>query len=435
MALSGRFALLLAVGAIPVVLLGATPGRAALALTGWLIVCLGAAGIDLARAASPRALGIQRQLPARVRLGDEIQTEVTVTNAGSRLLRGALRDGWEPTAGAPATRAPLELAPGARTRIRIPLTPRRRGVRRSEHITVRSFGPLGLAARQATLSVPARIRVLPAFRSRRHLPSRLRRLRDLDGSASVMLRGEGTEFDSLRSYVDGDDARSIDWRATARRRELVVRTWRPERDRRIVIVIDTSRTSAARIGDETRLDAALETALLLSALASRAGDRVSVLAFDRRIRGRLAGGSGPGILARLVDTLAELQPALIEMDWDSVPGQVRSLTSTRSLVVLVTALESPGASAGLLEVLPALTRNHTVLVASVADPSIPARVRARHDRESVYQAAAAERSLLETSRLSAAVHRLGAEVVSAGPGELPPALADRYLALKAAGRL
>ena len=64
----------------------------------------------------------------------------------------------------------------------------------------------------------------------------------------VLIRGQGTEFDSLREYVVGDDVRSIDWRATARRADVVVRTWRPERDRRVVIVLDTGRTSAGRVG-------------------------------------------------------------------------------------------------------------------------------------------------------------------------------------------
>ena len=113
-----------------------------------------------------------------------------------------------------------------------------------------------------------------------------------------MIRGQGTEFDSLREYVRGDDVRSIDWRATrahgAIRPSLVVRTWRPERDRRVVIVIDTGRTSAARIADEPRIDTAFEAALLLAALATRAGDRVDLVVFDRRVRGRVQGASGRG---------------------------------------------------------------------------------------------------------------------------------------------
>ena len=133
----------------------------------------------------------------------------------------------------------------------------------------------------------ARYGSLPPFASRKHLPSRLATLRQLDGRSAVRIRGQGTEFDSLRDYVEGDDVRSIDWRATARRQHVVVRTWQPERDRRVVLVLDTSRTSAGRVEDMPRLDSAMDAALLLAALASRAGDRVDLIAGDRWVRARV----------------------------------------------------------------------------------------------------------------------------------------------------
>ena len=141
------------------------------------------------------------------------------------------------------------------------------------------------------------MRSLPPFESRKHLPSRLARLRDLDGRAAVRVRGQGTEFDSLREYVRGDDVRSIDWRASARNRNVVVRTWQPERDRRVVLVLDTSRTSAGRVGDVPRLDSAMDAALLLAALAARAGDRIDFVAGDRRVRSRLRSAGARDVAA------------------------------------------------------------------------------------------------------------------------------------------
>lgn len=140
--------------------------------------------------------------------------------------------------------------------------------------------------------------MLPPFTSRKHLPSRLARLRELDGRTSVLTRGEGTEFDSLRAYVPGDDTRSIDWRATARQSAVAVRTWRPERDRHILVVLDTGRTSAGRVGDVPRLDAAMDATLLLTALATRAGDRVNLLAYDRRVRAQIQGRTARGTCCR-----------------------------------------------------------------------------------------------------------------------------------------
>ncbi|HTL41207.1 MAG TPA: DUF58 domain-containing protein [Pseudolysinimonas sp.] len=437
MAVSGWFVALLLAGSAAVVVLGGWPGLAI-----WLAVVVGVAGIDLVVAGSPRKLTFTRELAARVRLGESVPAVLHVTNGGRRTVRGVLRDAWQPSAGARPARRTVRVPAGERRSFTTTLTPTRRGERRSAHVTVRSFGPLRIAARQATIVVPGAVRVLPPFHSRRHLPSRLARLRELDGRTSVMVRGQGTEFDSLREYVRGDDVRSLDWRASARRRDpatgdmqLVVRTWRPERDRRVVLVIDSGRTSAARIGDEPRIDTAFEASLLLAALASHAGDRVDLLIWDRRVRGRVQGATGADLLSRMVDTMAPVEPELIEPDWSLVPGLVRQVTAQRALVVLLTSIDTPGASRSMLAMLPELTRRHTVVVASAADPDVLDATRQRADRDEVYLAAAAERALLDATRVAAAIRQSGAEVVSAAPTELPPALADRYLALKATGRL
>jgi uncharacterized protein (DUF58 family) len=437
MALTGRFVALLALGAVPIVLLGQQ-----WVLVAWVALLVALTALDLALAASPRAVRVSRDLPARLRLGQTVRAELLLTNTGSRTIRGLVRDAWQPSAGAAQTRSRLVLPAGERRVVATALTPFRRGERQSSAVTIRAFGPLGLAARQATIVAPGAIRVLPPFNARKHLPSRLARLRELDGRTSVQIRGQGTEFDSLREYVRGDDVRSIDWRATARRTDpvqggpsLVVRTWRPERDRRVVIIIDSGRTSAARIDREPRIDTAFESALLLAALATRAGDRVDAVIFDQRVRGRVQGASGAELLSRLVDTMALIEPDLIATDWSAVPALVRSVTSQHSLVVLATSIDSPGASRGLLAVLPSLTRKHTVIVTSVTDPAVFESSARRNNRTQIYHAAAAERSLLDITRVSRAIRQLGAEVVTGSPAELPPALADRYIALKAAGRL
>jgi uncharacterized protein (DUF58 family) len=436
MVISGRLVALLALGVVPIVVSGSP-----LWLGPWLLLVAVLTTIDLALAGSPRRVRLVREVPPRVRLGDTATATLVIENTGGRAIRGIVRDAWQPSAGANPTRTPVDIPAGERRLIRTGLTPTRRGERRAAHVTIRSYGPLHLAARQATHRTPGAIRVLPRFESRKHLPSRLARLRELDGRTSVMIRGQGTEFDSLRDYVRGDDVRSIDWRATARRRDaqggqkLMVRTWRPERDRRVVIVIDSGRTSAARIAGEPRLDTAFESALLLGALATRAGDRVDLVIFDRRIRGRVQGASGAELLSRMVESMATVEPELLEPDWAAVPGLVRSVTSQHALVVLATTIDAPGASRGLLAALPQLTRHHTVVVSSVTDPDVLAATLERGSREEVYRAAAAERALLDRERVAAAIRRVGGEVVTGSPPELPPALADRYIALKAAGRL
>ncbi|MET9422781.1 DUF58 domain-containing protein [Streptomyces sp. NPDC006540] len=436
MALTGRTALLAALGSLPVGILapswtGMLAVNAPLSLA---ILC------DYALAAPVRTLRFTRSGDTSVRLGDVATVDLMVTNPSGRRLRADVRDAWPPSSWLPgaeqsASRHKVTVPAGERRRLTTVLRPTRRGDRRPERITVRSYGPLGLAARQGHHKVPWTVRVLPPFTSRKHLPSRLARLRELDGRTSVLIRGQGTEFDSLRDYVPGDDTRSIDWRATARRTTVAVRTWRPERDRHILIVLDTGRTSAGRVGDVPRLDAAMDAALLLGALASRAGDRVGLLAYDRRIRAQVVGRSAGDVLPAMVNAFAPLEPELVETDARGLSAAALTNAPRRSLIVLLTSLDAAPVEEGLLPVLPQLTQRHTVLVASVADPHIERMKATRGSVEGVYDAAAATQAQSQRNRAAEQLQRHGVTVVDATPEKIAPALADAYLALKAAGRL
>ena len=435
MFVTGRLAVALAVGVVPLVLAGLAGYPAYPVLGAWIGLCALLVAVDVALAASPRAVTVSRRVPTRARLGEQVPVSVAVHNHGSRTLDAVLRDAWQPTAGAPAARQAIRIAPGERGRVTIPLLPRRRGELVSEFVMIRSRGPLGVAGRQVRHSVRGAIRVLPAFSSRKHLPSRLARLRELDGNTSIQVRGQGTEFDSLREYVRGDDVRSIDWRATARAGTTMLRTWRPERDRHVVIIIDTGRTSAARVGDGTRVDASLEAALLLAALASRAGDHVHLLMYDRVVRGRVTGVDGAALLPAMTDAMAPVHGRLVDTDWNGAFAAVRTLTTRPSLIVVLTAQDAAESARGFLGAFPNASRATTVLVGSVTDDGITALARQRGSREEVYLAAAAERTLRDAENVADAIRRAGGEAIAADPEELPPRIADRYLELKAAGRL
>ncbi|HET9138409.1 DUF58 domain-containing protein [Actinophytocola sp.] len=431
MALTGRAGLVALAGVLVVGLV--LPSWTGIFLMG-AVVLLGVL-VDLALAPRVRGLTFSRGGDTSVRLGRPATVTLTIGNPGRRPVRGRVRDAWPPSAGVAVDRHELAVPAGTRRTISTVLEPTRRGDRQAHRVTVRAVGPLGLAARQGSHVVPWTVRVLPAFDSRRHLPARLARLRELDGRQAVLVRGQGTEFDSLREYVVGDDVRSIDWRASARAADVMVRTWRPEQGRHIVLVLDTGRTSAGRVGDAPRLDALMDAAQLLAALASRAGDRVDLLAYDRRVRAAVQGASGGELLSALVNAMAVVEPELVESDARGMVAEVMRRARHRSLVVLLTGLDPAPLEQGLLPVLPLLTARHLLLIAGVTDPRVAELAHARGDAEAAYAAAAAERALTERRHVTTMLARHGVEVVDAVPDQLPPTLADRYLALKAAGRL
>ncbi|WP_131769648.1 DUF58 domain-containing protein, partial [Candidatus Protofrankia californiensis] len=276
MAITGRAAGF-ALAGVFAVLLSPVPGVTLVLVNTALVLAVVA---DVVLAGSVRTLAFTRSGPTRSRLGEPVPLVLAVTNTGRRRVRALVRDAWPPSSGAEPRVLRVTIPAGQRRFCEIVLHPTRRGERHPYRITVRSLGPLGLAGRQGRHHAPFQVRVLPAFTSRRQIPAAFARLQKIEGNVTLRIGGQGSEFDSLRDYVPGDDVRMIDWRASARRGTVAVRSFRPERDRRVICVLDTGRTSAGRIGDTPRLDHAMDAALLLTTVAARAGDRIGLLAHD-----------------------------------------------------------------------------------------------------------------------------------------------------------
>jgi uncharacterized protein (DUF58 family) len=433
MAVTGR-AGLIALALTLAVLVASAPGVVLVVVDGALLLAVLA---DVLLAPSPGRLSIRRTLPPLGRVGEPVSAQLIVLNDGDRTVRARIRDAWAPSAGLTPATIDTRVPVGEQRTFAQQLVPTRRGDRTPVVVTVRAFGPLGLGARQRNVAVPGRIRVQPAFPSRKLLPEKLSRLRVIEGMVAARGPGRGTEFDSLREYVRGDDVRAIDWRASARRSgagtasALQVRQYRPERDRRLILALDTGRTSAARVGDVPRLDAALDAGLLLAAVAMRAGDRVDLVAADASPRAILQRST----LATLSQAMTGLEPALLEADAAALVGQLLRLAQRRCLMVLFTDLTAATVEEGLLPALEPLLRRHEVLVAAVADPLVAQLSLGRGNAEAVYAASSAERATAERRRLALLLRRRGVEVVDVPPAHFAGAVTDRYLALKAAGLL
>lgn len=430
MVLSWRFLVLTVLVGLPVAAIGTW--QAFLIGVGVLIVI----GIgDFLLTPTTRKIQARRTAGPRIRLGATTSATLTLSNTAKRTMRLKVRDAWAPTAGAEHNRFAATLKPAATHERVQTLTPTRRGVLPAGLLTVRSFSALGLVGRQKSFPVPAEIRVMPPFHSRKHLPSKMQKLRELDGRTAVMIRGLGTEFDSLREYVRGDDIRSIDWRATARAQTLITKTWRPERDRRVVIVIDSSRLAARRADAGTVYDAAVESAMLLAAVATGAGDRVDMLVADARVRLSVGPLTGKDPLGVLTNKLTPIDPELIDADWSAITAAVMNVAVGHAFVVFVTSLDALTIAEDVLPALPLLRSRHTVAFASVEDPQLGPMSRNVYTPTQTYQAAAAARQLLTESSLQAALTHMGLHTVSAFPEDLPPQLADLYIHLKAIGKL
>jgi uncharacterized protein (DUF58 family) len=258
------------------------------------------------------------------------------------------------------------------------------------------------------------------------------------GLRSAAGRGGGAEFDALRPYTPDDETRRIDWAATARSGtgDPVVRTYRAERNQSVLCLLDLGRTMAARVGGVPRVEHAMDAVMMLTAVATRLGDRAGLVAFDRQVRAIVAPAHGRGQLTRVTEAMYELEPALVESDYRGAFTTTLARFRRRALLVVLTDLVEQAVGEFLLPALPLISASHLVLVGAVQDPEVLQWARARPaDAAEAYRKAAAVAALDERARTTARLQGLGATVVDAAPGRLAPLLADAYLRVKATGRL
>ena len=439
-----RLALLAAVAAVAVTIAPAAPWLAVVAATG---VVLLAGAVDAARAPAPSRLVVTRELPESLALGRPAQLRWTIRSPAARPARVHLADSLPPSLQAQRRRATTTVPAGGAATVATTLRPARRGRFALREVHLRVEGPWGLAARQARQAVVTTIRVTPRFTSRAQAELRVRQAaRLIAGLRATSGSGEGGEFDALREYTHDDEVRRIDWAATARARKPIVRTYREERNQHVLVLLDTGRSMAGVVGPPPgdglpspgtvpRLDHALDATLALTLVATGLGDRLGVVAFSDRVQ-RVVPPRASGQLQRVVASLLDARPALVESDYRAAFSETLARFSRRALLVVLTELAPQAVEQTLLPALPLVVRDHVVLVAALRDPAVDrwAEV-APEDADEAYRGAAAARTLQERADLVARIRALGATVLDTVPGRLPGELADAYLRVKGSGRL
>ena len=427
-----RLALVALVAAVVVVALDRVAGF--FVVVGALAVL---ALVDWALATRPGVITIERDLPEVIGLGAVGEVLWEVANPTGRTQHLAFSDELAPSLGAATRRARVTVPAAGSAVVRTRIQPTRRGRFLIATLTVRVDGPLGLASRQAARQHRSVLRVYPPFRSRDEAELRINRARILEvGLRSAQGRGGGTEFDQLREYSVDDEFRRIDWSATARLGKAIVRTYRAERNQTVISLLDNGRVMAGRVDDVPRVEHAMDAVMMMTAVATRLGDRAGLVVFDREVRAVVAPGHGRNQLGLVTEAMYQLEPVLAESDYLGAFATTLARFRRRAMLVVFTDLVEQAVGETLLPALPLISRNHLVVVAAVQDPDVVRwAVTTPTDGAGAYRKAAAVAALDERRRTTARLRGLGATVVDAPPGKLAPLLADAYLKVKATGRL
>jgi uncharacterized protein (DUF58 family) len=392
---------------------------------------------DVWRAPQPKTLRPARAAPRVVTIEHDAEIQVQLHNPLARPLLVAVRDATPPSARRDPRFHRARVAPRSVLTLGARIAPARRGVLQVGPVTVRTLGPFGMGGRQATLPLPDRVKVYPALPGRAEVELRVERARLLQsGERSSMFRGGGTEFDALREYHPDDEFRRINWTATARAVKPITNVYREERNQRVMVLLDASRTMAGSIEGVSRFEHAIDAAVAVTELAARVGDQVGMIAFGSQVAAILGPKGGRAQPRRIVDLLFDVQPSLDAPDYRGAFGVLLSRYRRRSLLVLFTELAEESAMESLFTAIPVLLPHHLLMVGSVIDPEVLAlRDASPGSYDSAYLGAAAAASLEARERTARRLRAMGVMVEDREPTRLAGAVADRYLRVKSAGRL
>jgi len=326
----------------------------------------------------------------------------------------------------------LVLRPRSRTEVTYTLTPPRRGNYHFGDLWVRLESVLGLATLTGWVPVGEEVRVYPNIRGVRAL-GMLSRMRDLRhvGIKRVKREGGGREFSKLREYVQGDSFREINWKATARRRKPITQIYETERSQNILLCIDASRLMASRMGKLSKLDHAINAALLLAYTALSADDRVGLVVFAESVRTYLPPSRGTGQYRRILSALYAIEPELCHVDYNAVITFLMAQARSRSLVVMFTDLLDEAHSRPLVDYTRLLMPRHLPVCVTLNDSAL---VGMRHVVPSaegeMFDRAVATELLREREILKNELVQMGAHVIDRPPEQLSVETINAYVDLK-----
>jgi uncharacterized protein (DUF58 family) len=409
----------------------------------YLLVVIGLVISDTVITPRPKAIEVDRVHDQRLSLGAPNLITLILANASPHRLRFTLRDEYPDAILSDAQFLSGELPAYDISEARYHLRPLRRGDYSFGDVVVRYHSLLGTFQRQARYPAATEVKVYPnVLEVRKYdLLARKGLLFEI-GLRPARIYGQGGEFERLREYTPDDEFRRINWKATARRARPIAAEYETERSQQIICVIDAGRLMAPPVGDPlagaglARLDYVINTALLLSYVATLKGDHVGMLTFTDQVGAFLEPKRGKPQFQRLLEALYNVQPEPVEADYATALSYLARKQKRRALLLIFTDLVTLDAARPLIGHMARLARTHLPVCVTISDPNVAAA--AHHpagDSPAVYRRAVAEQLRNERQVILDTLNRGGVLTIDVPADQLTTNVVNAYLRLKAQGRL
>lgn len=385
--------------------------------------------------ARPLRLRVRRRLPRVLSLGDETSITLDIHNRSAQTLHLTIID-----------ELPIQLQERQfELRLRLPgqqerhptysIRPLERGVFAFGAINIYVATPLGLIERRIRRQATAELAVYPSIvQMRRYAFRAFERASSMHGLKQVRRLGHSYEFDQIKSYVRGDDYRSLNWKATGRRGELMVNQYEDERAQQIYCAIDKGRAMRMPFNGLSLVDHAINATLALLNIVLKKHDRAGLITFSDQIGALLPADSQSRQLRRILQALYKEDDRPLEPDYEKFYYASRQIIKGRSLILLFTNFESQYALERVLPILRRISTLHLLVVIFFENTEIREMTRGRAATvEAAYQQTIARQFLANKSAMVQKLRLHGIQSVLTRPEELTVNAINKYLELKARG--
>jgi uncharacterized protein (DUF58 family) len=382
-------------------------------------------------------LNVSRKVNNRLNLGDENPVTLTIVNTSLQPINFTMIEGYPVEMQDRSTVYSGVLGPNGTRDFKYAFTPKRRGVYNFGDVFIVIRSMFFLVSRRIDINLEEEVHVYPSvLQMKKYELLVFQQQKTSSGIKKIRRLGNNSEFEQIKNYVQGDEIKSINWKATSRRNELMVNQYQEEKSQSVYCIIDKSRNMQMDFDGLTMLDYSINASLVFSNIALKKGDKAGLITYSDKIGTMLPAERSGSQMRRIQEALYNQKTQYKESSYDLLYQSVRRTVKSRSLLVLFTNFETEFSMRRAIPMLRKLNQKHVLVVVFFQNSELQelAYTPATNIKE-VYQATVAERMISVKSRIAQELNKNGIQTVLTLPEELSVNTINKYLELKAKGAI
>ncbi len=316
------------------------------------------------------------------------------------------------------------------------LAPKERGSFQFSEAYVFLRSVLGLAERRFIHPVSDQFHVYPSIlQMRKYELLVFQQQKTGAGIKRIRRLGNATEFEQIRNYVPGDELKTINWKATSRKGELMVNQYQDEKSQSVYCVIDKSRTMQMTSQEMTLLDHSINSALVFANICLHKGDKVGLVSYSNKMGTQIPAERKPGQLRAIMEALYDQKTQFLDANFELLQSLVRQKIKTRSMILLFTNFENEYAMRRAMPYLLQINKQHLLVVLFFQNMELKALSEPKPENiKELYTGVVAEKMFTLKDRMAREMKQMGIQTILTNPEELSVQVINKYLELKARGR-